>query len=57
MCTFPVYDLGGRPRRPVPVVVLVGTDALAVLGVPVSSATRAARKYKKGSGLFIEKET
>jgi len=32
-------DLGGRPRRPVPK--LAGTDALAVLGAPVSSLMMA----------------
>ena len=35
-------DLLGLPRRPVP---RVGTEALPSLGVPVSSATRAERRF------------
>ena len=42
MCVL-IYDFGGRPRRPV--TEADGTEILPLLGVPVSSATRAERRF------------
>ena len=38
-----IYDFGGRPPRPV--TEADGTEILLLLGVPVSSATRAERRF------------